>query len=96
MPEAIEGAMRRTGGVITAAAAILAAVLVAIGTSSITNTKMLGLGLALAVLVDTTFVRGVLTPAALTLAGRAAWWAPAPLRALHARIGLDEGEPPTL
>jgi uncharacterized membrane protein YdfJ with MMPL/SSD domain len=52
--------------------------------------KLLGAGLALAVLVDATLVRGLLVPAAMRLLGRANWWAPAPLRRLHARIGLRD------
>lgn len=52
--------VRRTGGLITAAAVILAVVMVAIGTSRIANTKMLGLGIALAVLMDAMVVRTLL------------------------------------
>ncbi|MFG2191715.1 MMPL family transporter [Streptomyces sp. NPDC048639] len=86
--------LRRTGGLITAAAIILAVVMVAIGTSRVTNTKMLGLGIALAVLMDAMVVRSLLVPAVMRLTGRATWWAPGPLRRLHARIGLSEGESP--
>ncbi|WP_432012952.1 MMPL family transporter [Streptomyces cucumeris] len=89
---AVEFGLRRTGGLITAAALILAVVMVAIGTSRVTNTKMLGLGIALAVLMDAMVVRSLLVPAVMRLTGRATWWAPGPLRRLHARIGLSEGE----
>ncbi|WP_328481750.1 MMPL family transporter [Streptomyces sp. NBC_00377] len=85
--------LRRTGGLITAAAVILAVVMVAIGTSRVTNTKMLGLGIALAVLMDAMVVRSLLVPAIMRLTGRATWWAPAPLRRFHQRFGLSEGEP---
>jgi RND superfamily putative drug exporter len=51
---------------------------------------MLGLGIALAVLVDAFVVRLLLIPALLSLGGRAAWWAPAPLRALDRRFGVRE------
>ncbi|WP_405694744.1 MMPL family transporter [Streptomyces sp. NBC_01185] len=85
--------LRRTGGLITAAAVILAVVMVAIGTSRVTNTKMLGLGIALAVLMDAMVVRSLLVPAVMKLMGRITWWAPAPLRAFHERFGLSEGEP---
>ncbi|MGH1555817.1 MMPL family transporter [Streptomyces sp. L7] len=61
---------------ITAAAVILAVVMVAIGTSRVTNTKMLGLGIALAVLMDAMIVRSLLVPAVMKLTGRATWWAP--------------------
>ncbi|WP_327175890.1 MMPL family transporter [Streptomyces sp. NBC_01335] len=82
--------LRHTGGLITAAAVILAVVMVAIGASRVTNTKMLGLGIALAVLMDAMVVRSLLVPSVMKVMGRATWWAPAPLRALHRRFGLDE------
>ncbi|OIJ90544.1 MMPL family transporter [Streptomyces monashensis] len=90
---AVRHGLRRTGGLITAAAVILAVVMVAIGTSRVTNTKMLGLGIALAVLMDAMVVRSLLVPAIMRLTGRATWWAPAWLRRLHERFGLSEGEP---
>ncbi|WP_055531566.1 MMPL family transporter [Streptomyces graminilatus] len=89
---AVRFGLRRTGGLITAAAVILAVVMIAIGTSRVTNTKMLGLGLALAVLMDAMIVRGLLVPAVMRITGRATWWAPAPLRRFHERFGLSEGE----
>ncbi|MFF7265311.1 MMPL family transporter [Streptomyces sp. NPDC008159] len=88
----VEG-IRGTGGVITAAALVLSVVMVAIGTSRITNTKMLGLGVALAILMDAMVIRSLLVPAMLSLTGRATWWAPGPLRRLHARFGIREGGP---
>ncbi|OPG01877.1 transporter [Streptomyces sp. GKU 895] len=90
---AIVFGLQRSGGVVTAAAAVLSVVLVAIGTSQITNMKMLGLGLALAVLMDAIVVRGVLVPSVMQLLGRANWWAPGPLRRLHGRFGISEGGP---
>ncbi|MFI1221492.1 MULTISPECIES: MMPL family transporter [unclassified Streptomyces] len=84
--------LRHTGGLITAAAVILAVVMVAIGTSRVTNTKMLGLGIALAVLMDAMVVRSLLVPAVMKLMGRSTWWAPAPLRAFHRTFGLSEGD----
>ncbi len=91
--EAVVHGLQRSGGVVTAAAAVLSIVLVSIGTSQITNMKMLGLGLALAVMMDAVLVRGVLVPAVMRLLGDANWWAPGPLRRLHARIGINEGGP---
>lgn len=88
---AVVAGIRGTGGVITAAAVVLAVVMVAIGTSRITNTKMLGLGVALAILMDAMVIRTLLVPAVLSLTGRATWWAPGPLRRLHARFGISEG-----
>ncbi|WP_327275141.1 MMPL family transporter [Streptomyces sp. NBC_01224] len=83
--------LRHTGGLITAAAVILAVVMVAIGTSRVANTKMLGLGIALAVLMDAMVVRSLLVPSVMKLMGKATWWAPARLRAFHRRFGLSEG-----
>ncbi|MEU2023105.1 MMPL family transporter [Streptomyces sp. NPDC016469] len=90
--QAVSFGLRRTGGLITAAAVILAVVMVAIGTSRVTNTKMLGLGIALAVLMDAMVVRSLLVPTVMKLMGRASWWAPAPLRRFHRRFGLSEGD----
>ncbi|MGC5361705.1 MMPL family transporter [Streptomyces sp. DT24] len=92
---AVTYGLRHTGGLITAAAVILAMVMVAIGTSRVTNTKMLGLGIALAVLMDAMVVRSLLVPSVMKLMGRATWWAPAPLRAFHRKFGLSEGESPS-
>ncbi|MEU2239046.1 MMPL family transporter [Streptomyces sp. NPDC018338] len=86
--------LRRTGGLITAAAVILAVVMVAIGTSRVTNTKMLGLGVALAVLMDAMVVRSLLVPAVMKLTGRLTWWAPGPLRRFHDRFGVSESDGP--
>ena len=76
------------------AAAILAVSFAVYATSEVTFVQQLGVGMALAVLVDATVIRGVLVPAAMRLAGRANWWAPAPLRRLHQRLGLREDAPP--
>ncbi|MFE5815717.1 MMPL family transporter [Streptomyces sp. NPDC056479] len=91
--KAVRHGLQRTGGLITAAAVILAVVMVAIGTSRVTNTKMLGLGIALAVLMDAMIVRSLLVPAVMRLTGRATWWAPGPLRRFHNRFGVSEEEP---
>jgi hypothetical protein len=52
--------------------------------------KQLGVGLAIAVLVDATIVRTLLVPATMKLLGERNWWAPAPLRRFHQRFGLHE------
>jgi RND superfamily putative drug exporter len=87
--------LERTGRIVTAAAAILAVVFVAFATSKITFIKMFGVGMALAVIMDATLIRGALVPAFMRLAGNANWWAPGPLRRLYGRIGLSEagGDP---
>lgn len=84
--------LERTGRIVTAAAAILAVVFVAFATSEITLMKLAGIGLALAVVMDATVVRAALVPAFMRLAGRANWWAPGPLRTLHAMVGMREVE----
>jgi RND superfamily putative drug exporter len=53
--------------------------------------KELGLGAALTVLIDASIIRALLVPALMRLLGDWNWWAPAPLRRLHDRIGLREG-----
>ncbi|MFN2521775.1 MAG: MMPL family transporter, partial [Mycobacteriales bacterium] len=87
---AVARGLERTGRLVSAAAALLALVFLAFVSSDISFIKLLGLGTALAVLVDATLVRGALVPAFMRLMGDANWWAPAPLRRLHERIGLRE------
>ncbi|GAA4455621.1 MMPL family transporter [Phytohabitans houttuyneae] len=72
-----------TGRVITSAALIMAAVFLAFVANPSPFARMLGLGLATAVLLDATVVRLLLVPALMTLLGRANWWLP---RWLHRRI----------
>jgi uncharacterized membrane protein YdfJ with MMPL/SSD domain len=52
--------------------------------------KEVGVGTALAVLIDAFVVRALLVPSLMALLGRWNWWAPRPLARLHARIGLQE------
>jgi putative drug exporter of the RND superfamily len=85
--------LQRSGRIITAAAALLTVIFAAFVSSGVTNIKQLGVGVAFAILVDATIVRGLFVPAIMGILGDANWWAPSPLRALHARIGLSEGEP---
>jgi putative drug exporter of the RND superfamily len=81
---------------VTAAAALVAVVFLAFATSQISFLKLFGLGTALAVVVDATLIRALLVPPFMRLAGRANWWAPAPLRRFHQRFGLAEAEPAPL
>lgn len=74
--EAVAVGLDGSARVVTAAAAVLVIVLVAIGTSGVLNMKMLGLGSALAVAVDATVVRCLLVPSVMVLFGRITWWAP--------------------
>ncbi|MFB4319285.1 MMPL family transporter [Actinomadura sp. 21ATH] len=80
----------RTGRLVTAAALVVAVSMGAMVTSSNTVLKMNGLGLALAVLVDATLVRGLLVPAFMQLTGPANWWSPRSLARLHRRSPLAE------
>ena len=83
----------RTGRIVTAAALLMAIVFAAMAGSKVSFMMLFGTGLALAVLMDATVVRGTLVPAFMKLAGRWNWWAPAPLARLHARFGLSEDVP---
>ncbi|MEV6392961.1 MMPL family transporter [Nocardia xishanensis] len=80
----------RSAPLVTAAALILAVSFAVYSTGSVVFLQQLGIGIALTIAVDATLVRGVLVPALMRLAGRANWWAPAPLRRLHDRIGFRE------
>ncbi|WP_330184484.1 MMPL family transporter [Nocardia sp. NBC_01503] len=80
----------RTGRIFTAAAGLMAVVLLAVATSHVTAMKLFGIGLALAVIADATIIRGLLAPALMRLMSTGNWWAPKPLAALHKRIGLEE------
>ncbi len=88
--DAVAFGVERTGRLITAAALLLCVAIGAFVTSHIFFIKELGVGAALAVAIDATVVRALLVPALLACLGERTWWAPAPLRRLHARIGLRE------
>ncbi|MFE9564787.1 MMPL family transporter [Streptomyces sp. NPDC006487] len=75
----VEG-ITRSAGVVTSAAAVMIAVFSVFGTMSAIDFKMVGVGLATAVLIDATIVRGVLLPATLTMFGDATWKMPSWLR----------------
>jgi uncharacterized membrane protein YdfJ with MMPL/SSD domain len=88
--EAVAFGVERTGRIVTAAALLFCVAIGAFATSSIVFVKLLGLGTALAVAIDATIIRALLVPALMALLGRWNWWAPGPLRRLHARFGLSE------
>jgi putative drug exporter of the RND superfamily len=87
---AVAVGLGRTGRIVTAAAVLMAIVFAALATSKVSFMQMFGTGLALAVLMDATLVRGVLVPSFMRLAGRANWWAPVPLARWHRRFGLSD------
>ncbi|MFG2591558.1 MMPL family transporter [Streptomyces sp. NPDC048438] len=87
---AVAEGIQRSAPLVTSAAAILALTFAAYATGGVVFLKELGIGMALAVLVDALLIRTLLVPAFMGLAGKANWWAPAPLRRLHARYGISE------
>jgi putative drug exporter of the RND superfamily len=88
--EAISRSVATVGRIVTSAALLFAVSIGVFGTSDIIVLKILGLGTAVAVLVDSLLVRCLLLPATLRLFGPHAWWLPSSLRRLHRRIGLHE------
>jgi putative drug exporter of the RND superfamily len=89
-PEAVINGLARTGRIVSTAAALLAVSFFAFGTSKVSFIQFFGLGSGLAILIDATLIRGVLVPASMRAFGEYSWWAPGPLRRLHARIGVSE------
>ena len=89
--EAVAIGLERTGRIVTAAALLFCIAIGAFVTSEIVFIKQLGLGTALAVLIDATIIRALLVPSLMEMLGKWNWWAPAPLRRVHARLGLSEG-----
>ena len=73
---AIEYGLRHTAGVITGAAVIMTGVFVAFALAPVISMRELGIGLTVAVLLDTTVIRLVLLPALMRLAGERIWWMP--------------------
>ncbi len=91
--EAVALGLERTGRIISAAALLFAVAVGAFATSQIVFIKELGIGTALAVLLDASVIRALLVPSLMALLGPLNWWAPRPLRRLHRRIGLQEAAP---
>jgi RND superfamily putative drug exporter len=92
--EAVAIGLERTGRIITFAALLFCIAIGAFATSEVIFVKQVGLGTALAVLIDATLVRALLVPSLMALLGRWNWWSPAPLARLHGRFGLSEGKRP--
>jgi RND superfamily putative drug exporter len=85
---AVPVGLERTGRIVTSAALLFCVAIGAFSTSRIVFVKELGVGTALAVLVDATIVRGLLVPSLMALLGEWNWWAPGPLRRLQARLAV--------
>ena len=78
--ESVAIGLQRSARIITAAALLLAVVFAAFITSGVTSIKLLGFGVAFAVLLDATLIRALLVPALMRLFGERNWWAPKSLR----------------
>jgi RND superfamily putative drug exporter len=87
--DAVTGGISRGAGVVTSAAVIMVAVFSIFASLSTIDLKMIGVGLAFAVFIDATVVRGICVPAALALLGERSWYLPAWLRWLPKGISLD-------
>ena len=87
---AVKIGLEKTGRVITSAALLIALVFGAFATGESIDMKVLGVGLAAAIIIDASIVRMLFVPAAMKLMGEWNWWAPAPLRRFHDRFGLSE------
>jgi RND superfamily putative drug exporter len=90
--ESVAIGLERTGRIVTAAALLFAVAMGAFATSKIIFIKENGVGTALAVLIDASIIRALLVPSLMELLGKWNWWAPRPLRRLHERWGISEGE----
>jgi uncharacterized membrane protein YdfJ with MMPL/SSD domain len=77
---AVAHGIRATAGVVTSAAVVMVGVFSVFGTLSMVEMKQMGVGLAVAVLLDATIIRAVLLPATMTLLGERNWWLPGFLR----------------
>jgi putative drug exporter of the RND superfamily len=85
--------LQRTGRIVTSAAALIVVVFLGFAAGELLTIKEVGLGMAIAVVLDATVVRMLLVPATMKLMGRWNWWAPPALRRLHDRVGLSEERP---
>ncbi|MEU9440252.1 MMPL family transporter [Streptomyces sp. NPDC048304] len=89
--DAIRHGVVTTAGVVTSAAVIMVAVFAIFGTLSMQSMKQMGVGLAAAVLIDATVIRGVLLPAVMALLGERNWYLP---KWLHRLPDLTHDEGP--
>jgi len=80
--------LQKSGRIITAAALVLAVSFMAFVTSGVSMIKMLGFGIAFAILLDATIVRALLVPALMRLFGQANWWAPKWAKKIADKVGL--------
>jgi uncharacterized membrane protein YdfJ with MMPL/SSD domain len=94
--EAVARGLERTGRIVTAAALLFAVAVGALATSQLVFVKELGLGIALAVVIDASLIRALLVPSLMALVGELNWWAPkrrSPLlRAAKVDDAFDRGD----
>lgn len=88
----VEG-LQRSGRIITSAALLVVIVFSGFAAGKLLVVKETGVALVVAVAIDATLVRMLLVPATMTLLGEWNWWAPAPMRRLHRRIGARVSDP---
>ena len=88
--ESVALGLQRSGRIITAAAGVLAVSFAAFAFSGVSIMKMLGIGIALAILLDATIVRGLMVPALMRLFGEWNWWAPKWMKKIYNRFGLKD------
>jgi RND superfamily putative drug exporter len=91
--QALRHGITRTAGVVSGAALVMVAVFSLFATSTSLDLKQAGVGLAVAVLLDATVIRGVLLPATMKMLGERNWYLPSFLGWLP-RVGLEPGSPP--
>jgi RND superfamily putative drug exporter len=78
--KAVADGITGSAGVVTSAAAVMIGVFAVFATLSTLDMKQLGVGLAVAILIDATIIRAVVLPSVMILLGEANWWAPKWLR----------------
>ena len=93
--ESVALGLARSGRVITSAALVMISVFLVFTLNANPAIKMLGVGMAAAVLVDATVVRLVLVPATMELLGPRNWWLPRWLDRLLPRIDVERATPAT-
>jgi trehalose monomycolate/heme transporter len=93
--ESVSQGLSRTGQLITRAALLLVAVMIGFISADMLLVKEMGVGMAVAIIVDATIVRALLVPATMQLLGAYNWWAPPGLSRWWKRshLGVDESEP---
>ncbi|MBJ7280528.1 MAG: MMPL family transporter [Rhodoluna sp.] len=87
--ESVAVGLQRSGRIITTAALVLAVSFFAFASSGVSIMKMLGLGIAFAVLLDATVIRALLVPALMRLFGDTNWYAPKWMKWVQKKVGLE-------